>query len=111
MELTYRIQGVHCTDCIDKIKAALQSIAHVMAITLEPPSVTLHLEKPLPLEVLNAQLAKAGGYQLQPIIDTDTNSSFKTEKTQTNWLKIYYPIFLIAGFITVSVRPTTPRPI
>lgn len=98
MELTYSIQGMHCTDCIHKIKAALMPIAPVIAISLEPPQVILHVEKPLALEALNTLLAKTGDYRLQPV--TDTPSSIHAEQTPTSGLKTYYPIFLIAGFIT-----------
>ena len=90
----YAIQGMHCEGCIDKIKVVLEPIATVLTITLEPPRVTLSLDKPLSLEVLNAQLATAGDYQLHPISDATVPA-----KAEPNGFKAYYPIFLIAGFI------------
>lgn len=98
MKLTYSIQGMHCADCMNKIKAALTPIAHVVTITLEPPQITLHMENPLALEALNAQLAKAGDYRLQPL--SDTSSPIQVEPPLASGLKAYYPIFLIASFIT-----------
>jgi len=94
MEMTYAIQGMHCEACIDKIKAALSPFGSVVTLTLKPPRVTISMEKALPLEQLNAQLVKAGNYQLHPISEA-------TAPVETTPLKAYYPIFLIAGFITI----------
>lgn len=94
MEITYAIQGMHCEACIDKIKAALSPVGSVISLTLTPPRVTLAMEKPLSLEQLNAQLGKAGNYQLHAVSDA-------TAPGETTFMKTYYPIFLIAGFITI----------
>jgi len=93
--ITYAIQGMHCVSCIDKIKTALQPIASIVDITLEPPRITLSSEKPLALEALNAQLTNAGDYRLYPVADTIVPA-----KTESGGFKAYYPILLIAGFIT-----------
>ena len=95
LTMTYGIQGMHCRSCIDKIKTALESITSILTITLEPPRVILSLEKPLKLEVLNAELEKVGSYKLYPLPDV-----MAPVKTEDKGLKAYYPIFLIAGFIT-----------
>ncbi len=98
MQSTFSIKGMHCASCIDKIKSALTPLAYVSAISLEPPQVTLQMEKSLALAVLNEQLGKAGDYRLQPI--TDTPPPHQAEPASTSGLKTYYPIFLIASFIT-----------
>lgn len=94
MKTTYHIQGMHCEDCIHKIKAALAPLATIMAINLEPPQVTLVQENPISVESLNAALANIGRYQLHPITDAPAKAS------SINFFKTYYPIFLIAAFIT-----------
>lgn len=87
----YKITGMHCSSCIDKIKNAF--IPAQVEVTLTPPRLKIKTDNPISLEELNATIAKAGNYQLEPL------ENLKSETTKT-WLQIYYPIFLIAIYIT-----------
>lgn len=90
MEKTYKIEGVHCNACLEKIKAALQPLEASMEFTLKPPTLKINLTKPVSLDELNAKIASAGNYRLVPM----------EEEIKINPWKTYYPLFLIVAYIT-----------
>lgn len=90
MKAIYRIEGMHCTSCIDKITFALSPHVRVIEATFNPPMLQLEAEAPPSLEELNAYLSAAGNYHLQPV---DAN------KETPKGLWTYYPIFLITAYI------------
>ena len=100
MEFKYRIEGMHCASCIDKIKNALHPIAESVEVSLTPPLLRLNVQDPVTLEELNARVSQVGSYKLSPLQSKTVDSPSDSDEKERSWLITYYPIFLIAGYIT-----------
>lgn len=90
MQIKYAIKGMHCQSCVNKIQSALSSTFSVN-VSLNPPLLTVEAEKQPSLDELNTLISKAGNYQL---IQNEPH------KEHTNSISSYYPIILIAAYIT-----------
>jgi copper chaperone CopZ len=45
MKFTYRIEGMHCSACIEKIKLALSPLSfNLLEVTLNPPALKIEAE-------------------------------------------------------------------
>nr|WP_235985810.1 heavy metal translocating P-type ATPase [Mucilaginibacter segetis] len=65
MQHRYRINGMHCNGCRDKVEKALNQLQGVSAkVTLEPPQAVIDMETHIPLEQLQHAVAQAGDYTL-----------------------------------------------
>jgi cation transport ATPase len=95
MNLSYHIHGMHCEACVKKIKSALSSHFKVIKVTLNPPLLQIAANKEPSLNELNAHILKAGKYKLEPI----TSVAQSHNEENKSGLLVYYPIFLIAGYI------------
>ena len=95
MIFTYKIEGMHCESCVEKIKFALSAIK-IINITFKPPIIQIEAEA-VSLNDLNAKLLSVGNYQLKPI-STGNKENEKFEENEQG-LKAYFPIFLIATYI------------
>lgn len=100
MKFTYHIEGMHCTSCVEKIKSALSTTNQVVSVTLQPPRLTLAAEATPDLAVLNQQIAAAGKYQLRVEQTANVDQSYNNSSTEKKGILAYYPIFLIAAYIT-----------
>lgn len=61
----YEITGMHCNGCRSKVEQALNGIQGVKAeVTLNPPIATVSMTEHVATEVLQAALAKVGGYTI-----------------------------------------------
>lgn len=99
MRVTYRIEGMHCASCTEKVKSALLPHVKVIEVTLDPPVLQVEVTTPL-LDELNAHLLAVGNYRLQPISDNKTDQPiFSASEQDSRGLWAYYPIFLIAAYI------------
>lgn len=96
MQYSYKIDGMHCEKCIDKIKLALLNHINVIEISLVPPTLTVESETPIDLKKLNTHLSTAGNYQAVPLTESVDK---KINDQATNGILSYYPIFLITSYI------------
>ena len=99
MIFNYKIEGMHCASCIEKIKSSLPSKIKVKEITLNPPALQIEAETQPILDELNSYISSVGNYNLRfagSNIEHDTPSMNDDSK---KGLWVYYPIFLIAGYI------------
>lgn len=95
MEFVYRIEGMHCEACIEKIKSALSPHFTIKEITLNPPILKIDADNPPLLSDLNNRISSAGKYTLHP----NTESSYSSVSNPETGLRAYFPIFLIAAYI------------
>ncbi|TVQ82924.1 MAG: copper chaperone [Micavibrio sp.] len=95
---TYAITGMTCGKCVARVTEALAKIADDVHVTLKPPQAVLMPHEGVGSGDLNAALKKAGDYALtdSPPVETATED-------KTSFLKTYYPLLLIIGFITLVV--------
>lgn len=98
MQFVYRIEGMHCVSCIDKIKSAISPHFKVMEVTLNPPVLKIEADKQPPMSDLNGYLSLVGKYRVQPDTSNENLSLTKDESLNTGF-SAYYPIFLIAAYI------------
>lgn len=98
MKFTYRIEGMHCAACIEKIKSALLPHFKVTEISLNPPRLQIDADRPPLLSDLNTLISLAGKYNLKPASYTE-NTPLNTSDINQTGLSAYYPIFLITAYI------------
>ena len=103
--VTYPLQGLHCGACVQRVKTALLPFDAAAQVTLEPMQVTLNTNSAI--ADLQAAVSQAGKYQILPPISLPTanisvRSRVESNPTQTNWLKTYFPLLMIVGFILAS---------
>ncbi len=69
MKKKYQLQGMSCGGCVNHVKQALLEIPGVedADVQLKPQSALLTLREPIAMEVLQAQLSKAGNYTIREI--------------------------------------------
>ncbi len=87
MVFIYTIEGMHCSKCIEKIKAVLDEHVNIIQLTLQPPELHVEAQKAPSLKTLNQHIASAGKYRL------------KTQQ-KNSIVHTYYPLFIIVGYIT-----------
>jgi len=70
MKIKYQVQGMSCRGCVNHVKHALLEIPGVedADVQLNPQSVLLTMREPVTMDVLQAQLGKAGNYSIREII-------------------------------------------
>lgn len=95
---TYRLSGMHCGSCVDKITKALEPLAERVDVSLHPQQVVIENAK-VDVAKLQAAVASAGKYSLTPAgQNTETRAS--TEAEETTWIATYQPLLLLVGYIT-----------
>lgn len=95
MQFLYRIDGMHCTACIEKIKSALSSHFKIIEVTFDPPILKIETDQAPSLIDLNKHISMAGKYTLHP----STENPPLINNNSEIGLRAYYPIFLIAAYI------------
>ena len=124
---TYTLTGLHCNACVKRVTTALAPLADSVNVTLSPMQAVLTQPR-VAVEQLQAAVAQAGNYALQPfetaeleekmlasvveyaqvapeiIADstpqhTSVNLSDIAADAAKPWLHTYYPLLLILVFI------------
>jgi copper chaperone CopZ len=94
MSLTLAVDGMTCGKCRAKVEAALEALSPGASVTLDPPQATF--KSSVDMVAANTALAGLGNYRLsQP-----ENAQFAIETK--SWIATYWPLLLIAAFITVA---------
>lgn len=103
MKITYAIEGMHCTSCIEKIRLALSAHVQILELTLNPPLLKVEANTLPNQEILNNFLSNVGRYRLK-IIRSEASSVHPSEihldsENREKGLRAYYPLFLIITYI------------
>lgn len=74
MTHTYPIQGITCSGCADKVKAALSAVHGVRSVEVAPDlsTASVTMQHHIPTETLSQAISKAGAYRLGDIVDEPT---------------------------------------
>ena len=96
MKFSYRIEGMHCASCVEKIKSALITHVKLIDVTLNPPLLQIESDHPPKLNDLNTYILSAGKYRLHNIA---TEQDQQANDHEQKGLGVYYPIFLISAYI------------
>ena len=72
MDKYYWLEGMSCGGCVNNVKRALLEIPGVedADVQLKPQMVLLTMYEPVTIEVLQAQLSKAGNYTITEAVAT-----------------------------------------
>ncbi|HXU28190.1 MAG TPA: MauE/DoxX family redox-associated membrane protein [Bacteroidia bacterium] len=99
MTHTYKITGMTCTGCKDKVQHLLEKVSGVTAITvnLEQSEAFVTMNKHIDTDVLKSALKEYPKYQLtdKEVIE---NVPVMEEETKT-WLETYRPILMVFAYI------------
>jgi copper chaperone CopZ len=70
MKKKYELSGMSCGGCVNSVRQILLQIPDVIAaeIQLNPPTAVLTMNKDIPLEKLQEQLAQSGNYTIRDLI-------------------------------------------
>ncbi len=103
MTHTYKITGMTCHNCQDKVQALLSKIDGVsnVKIDLTKGEAEIGMDKHVPTSELQQALKAYPKYQLTESNNKEgyNDPSFKKEETKP-WIQTYKPILLIFGYIT-----------
>ncbi len=68
MQQAFRIEGMHCDACVNRVNKALAALAQHAYVTLDPPRALLQVAAPLSLQDVQAALQEAGDYRAAPVV-------------------------------------------
>lgn len=88
---TYRLGGMNCGNCVQKIQNALLGISSAV-VTLSPPRLVIDGAQDPGIEVLRQKISAAGNYTIALPARADAIKA---------WATTYYPLLLIVAFIFV----------
>lgn len=95
----YKVSGLTCGGCVNRVKSTLSEFADEVNVTLSPPEATLNNLKTDIME-LNTALSEVGKYQLSIIASqANTIDSNTASEVAKSWVATYQPLLLIFGFI------------
>jgi|GEM_PF-559607 len=63
MQQVFRIDGMHCDGCVNRVSKALSPLAQQVQVTLLPPQALLQVTVPLSLQAVQGALQKIGDYR------------------------------------------------
>ena len=99
MEHTYKIKGMTCSSCLQKVTNALNTLESISikSISLNPAETTLKMEHHIPTGKINEAVGKAGNYSLEEkTAETVTPEIIFTEESKA---VTYKPLILILGYL------------
>jgi copper chaperone CopZ len=67
MEQLFRIEGMHCAGCANRVAKALAPLAEQVDVTLDPPQAQLQAAAPVSLQAVQAALQKIGDYRASTV--------------------------------------------
>lgn len=105
MTHTYSLTGMHCAGCIQKVRAALGSVA---GITMVVPSlvrneVEITMEHHVPTEELNLALQQVGPYVITGEVRSHKQEIVLPPPITAEKPTSYFPLILVLGYISLGV--------
>ena len=124
---TFRIQGMHCDACMERVRTALSSIDGIESVSVSqnPPEAQFMAASTPDIAMINAiLLKKAGKYSLTTETPAETSSGLGFERItferiappaknvqlpsstpstpQQSWFQTYKPLVIVVGFILLG---------
>lgn len=91
---SYRIEGMHCASCVQKIEKSLSGLSGKIKVSLSYPQLEIESDNVPDFSELKSKVEKAGPYRLEKSETTES------EGKKSNWAT-YYPLILIVTIISV----------
>ena len=67
MAQEFRVTGMHCAGCVNRVAKALRALDAGVAVSLEPPRAQFSDAAQVSLDAVNAALSKSGDYRASEI--------------------------------------------
>ena len=90
------VEGMTCGGCRTKVERALDALFPGASVTLEPPQAIF--KSGVDIVAANEALARLGKYRLSQPSASPTSDATEAK----SWVATYWPILLIAAFITLA---------
>ncbi len=111
MQYQYTVTGMTCQGCAAKVKNALEQVGDIESvdISLEENKATLSASRPPDSDALQTILAKAGAYQIEPLVPfaerqaQQGSINEKPPEKEAPLLHRLYPLFLVFAFLIGGV--------
>jgi copper chaperone CopZ len=97
MSLTLAVDGMTCGKCRAKVEDALKMLSPGASVTLVPPQAVF--TQAVDIAAANAALAGLGKYHLSQL---SAAASVNMVEPGKSWLQTYFPLLLIAAFVSVA---------
>jgi copper chaperone CopZ len=91
---SYRIEGMHCASCVQKIEKSLSGLSGKIKVSLSYPQLEIESDNLPDFSELKSKVEKAGPYRL------GKSETTESEGKKSNWAT-YYPLILIVTIISV----------
>jgi copper chaperone CopZ len=113
MKHTYKVNGMHCGACIEKVQKALLSIPDVESaeVTIEPQQAVVTMKRHIETEKLNYAVKSAGKYSLEDIHESHSSANeslnpFASPEEEKSKLVTFTSLIIIfiylMGFVVLS---------
>lgn len=113
MKHTYKITGMHCVACIEKVQKALEAVPFVesVEVTLNPQQAVITMKQHIETEKLNRAVKSAGKYTLEESNEIHSASAeplnpFAAAEEEKSKLTTFTPLIIITiyllGFVILS---------
>lgn len=101
MEHKYKIKGMHCDSCIEKITNSLKPMEGISSVkvTLEPPEAVIEMSHHVDTALLNKKVKEAGNYSLEEQIENPDLSKERIEAQSETEKTSLLPLYLIVAYI------------
>lgn len=105
MKHTYKITGMTCDNCKEKITRALLSIPEIsdVKINRENETAEVSMNEHVQIPIMQQSLNRLGNYQ----ISMDTETSMASMKKNSSHIKDLIPLFVIVGVVLLFSVITT----
>ena len=107
MTHTYQIDGMHCGNCVSKVKNELLKLGGIVdaQIQLQSPQATITMQHHVSMHKLQQAVAKAGAFQIKE----DSVTMPQEIPDKKDWIITYKPLLLVFAFIIAIATLTAWR--
>jgi copper chaperone CopZ len=100
----YKIDGMHCAQCVEKLRAALSAVDGVDSadVTLSPPEARISSTGEVSFNKLAEAVRSVGKYSLLSRNNSSDLPAFPEQENES-----LYPLFLIVGYLIVIAGLTS----
>ena len=102
MTHTYKITGMTCSSCQQKVQGLLSGVPGIkkVSIDLSQGKASIEMDKHISTEALQTALQAYPKYQLSEAIEKPAVTAYSEEPAKS-WLATYKPLLLLFGYILI----------
>ncbi len=101
-EALYRVDGMHCGSCVERLRDALTDLVETVEVSLNPPLIKATGGAAQDVKAMSSAVRNAGDYVLRPMVSTFDTLDQTGDQTDDSGFKAYFPLILVIGFISAG---------